>query len=765
MKHNYRPPANPIPPQRWLGLLLLALLLLGTSAGRAQAPTQRPRIGLTLSGGGARGLAHIGLLKALDSAQVRVDYVTGTSMGAVVGSLYAAGYSGAEIEQIAQGLDWDALLTNAAQLSTITLPGKDDFGRYLVELPVVKGKFQLPNGVIESEELWLKLSELFFPYYRIKNFSQFKRAFRCVATDIISGEPQVLRSGEVVAAIRASMAIPSVFTSVQYQGHRLVDGGVVRNFPVSEVKTMGADVIIGSNVSAGAYTEASLRSPVDVLLQISSFKDNADFQAQKSLCDIYVDYPLGDYSSGSFSAAAPITALGVRRGRAVFAQLKALRDSLDARYGPAPAYPPAAPRADSVYIEDYAVQGLAPAAEALLRRQLRLRPRRYYSAPQLSAAIRDAFGTRAFRKITYSLLPASDSSARLVLDAEPAPAARVGLGLHYNSLTSIGLIGSLTVQDKFAPASTSQVAVNIGENPRLRLKHVQYLGPQQRLVGRLLAQGERVSITTYSPSFKKAGLYTQSYVLANAQLLRLLDRNRAVGLGTRYEYGRFAPEITSRLQLDGRISLLNSYVFYEANTLNAVAYPTYGRKIEVEYGWVYQQRPAFKLLSDTVVIGTEQSANLSFRPYEHSRLNVEQYLPLTKRATLQLQLQGGVNRRYRQAIANDFVVGGLSSVLRNQLTFAGLPETGLYTGSALAGLVGYQYALSPKVFLTAKANMLYYGFISNQARPQPARLAYGGALSLGLNSFLGPIDVSLMYSDVAKKLLPYFNIGFPFGYR
>ncbi|MEJ7665750.1 MAG: patatin-like phospholipase family protein [Hymenobacter sp.] len=164
MKHAYRPATQPILCQRWLGLVLLLLLTAGLAWG--QAPAQRPRVGLTLSGGGARGLAHIGLLKALDSAGVRVDYVTGTSMGAVVGSLYAAGYSGAEIEQVAHGLDWDALLTNAAQLSTITLPGKDDFGRYLLELPVVKGKLQFPNGVIESEELWLKLSELFLPYYR-----------------------------------------------------------------------------------------------------------------------------------------------------------------------------------------------------------------------------------------------------------------------------------------------------------------------------------------------------------------------------------------------------------------------------------------------------------------------------------------------------------------------------------------------------------------------------------------------------------------------
>ncbi|AWM32557.1 patatin-like phospholipase family protein [Hymenobacter nivis] len=764
MKHDYRPAAQPIPYQRWLGLALL-LLLLTVGLAWGQTPAQRPRMGLTLSGGGARGLAHIGLLKALDSAGVRVDYVTGTSMGAVVGSLYAAGYSGTEIERIARGLDWDALLTNAAQLSTITLPGKDDFGHYLLELPVVKGKFQFPNGVIESEELWLKLSELFLPYYRTKDFARFRRGFRCVATDIISGEPEVLRTGEIVAAIRASMAIPSVFTPVQYQGHQLVDGGVVRNFPVSEVQAMGAGVIIGSNVSAGAYTETSLRSPVDVLLQISSFKDNADFKAQKALCSLYVDYPLGNYSSGSFSAAGPIIALGLQQGRAVYPKLRALRDSLDALYGPAPPYPPAARRADSVYVEGYQVRGLPQASETLLLRQLRLRSGRYYSAPQLSAAVRDAFGTRAFRKITYSLLPASDSSARLVFDAERSPAARIGLGLNYNSLIGLGLIGSVTLQDKLASASTSQVAFSIGENPRLRLKHVQYFTEHQRLVLRLLAQGERVSITTYSTSFKKAGLYTQNYVLANAQLFHLLDRNRGLGLGTRYEYGRFTPEITSRLQLNGRISLLNSYLFYEENTLNAVAYPTHGRRIDAEIGVVYAQRPSFQVLSDTTVTGTEQSPGFSFRPYGHARLNVEQYLPLSKRATLLVQTQVGLNWNYQQAIANDFVLGGLTSGLRNQITFAGLPEAGLYTGSAVVGLVGCQYAVAPKIFVIAKANALYHDFLANAARPQPAQMIYGGSLTLGLNSFLGPIDVSLMYSDATKKLLPYFNIGFPFGYR
>lgn len=749
----------------WLAGVAGVFCLLLSGSLWAQSSTSRPRVGLTLSGGGARGLAHVGLLKALDSARVQVDYVTGTSMGAVVGSLYAAGYSGVEIERVAQGLDWNALLTNSAQLTTITLPGKDDFGRYIVELPFENGAFRFPTGVIESEELWLKLSDLFFPYYRTKDFAQFRRGFRCIATDVFSGDPEVLRGGEIVPAIRASMAIPSVFTPVQYQGHRLVDGGVVRNFPVSEVKAMGAGVVIGSNVSAGAYTEATLRNPVDVLMQISSFKDNSDFKLQKALCNVYVDYPLGDYTSGSFSAAGPILAIGNQQGRNVFPKLKALRDSIDQLYGPAPPPPPPSPRADSVYIESYQVQGLAPAAEALLLRQLQLRPKRYYTAAQISSAVRDAFGTRAFRKITYTLIPVSESTARIVFDVERNVPARVGLGLHYNSLTSIGLIGSVSLQDKLFPSSTSQVAVNIGENPRLRVKHVQYFTQHQNVVARFLAQAEQVGITTYSTEFDKAGLYSQRYVLANAQLIKLLNRNHGFGIGTRYEYGRFKPEITSRLQLDGRIHLLNSYLLYEGNTLNAVAYPTSGRKIEAEYGYVYGQRPKYRVLIDSTVVGTEQSPGFSFKPYEHARLNVEQYLPLTKRGTLLLQAQVGINRRYRQSIANDFVLGGLSNVLRNQITFAGLPEAGIYTGSAAVGLVGYQYAVGQRVFLTAKFNALHHDFINSNTRLQPARTVYGGAVTLGINSFIGPIDASLMYSTVSKKLLPYFNIGFPFGYR
>src|ERR1700704_6527174 len=172
----------------WGGCILLLFLFYTVSA---QPKAGRPKIGLTLSGGGAKGLAHIGILKAIDSAGLKVDYVTGTSIGSIIGALYACGYSGDTIEKSIRKIDWDLLLTNAASLRSLSIEEKDEYAKYAVELPWVNNGFRLP-----------------------------------------SGEGVVLDSGEVVSAIRSSMAIPSVFTAVEYNGRKFVDGGVVRNFPV-----------------------------------------------------------------------------------------------------------------------------------------------------------------------------------------------------------------------------------------------------------------------------------------------------------------------------------------------------------------------------------------------------------------------------------------------------------------------------------------------------------------------------------------------------
>ncbi|HTS44119.1 MAG TPA: patatin-like phospholipase family protein, partial [Puia sp.] len=245
----------------------------------------RPKIGLALSGGGAKGLAHIGILKAIDSAGLKIDYITGTSMGAIIGSLYAVGYSADSIEKIARKIDWDQVLSNQYPLKNIIMEEKSEYGKYELELPWVNHWFRLSTGVLEGQELWLKFSQLLFPVYNIKNFTQFPIPFKCIATDISTGEAVVLDSGEIISAVRASMAIPSLFTAVPYNGRLLVDGGIVRNFPVRDVREMGANIVIGSNVANGLLSVDKVNNALQVLLQVAFFREAEDTKTEVPLCD------------------------------------------------------------------------------------------------------------------------------------------------------------------------------------------------------------------------------------------------------------------------------------------------------------------------------------------------------------------------------------------------------------------------------------------------------------------------------------------------
>lgn len=235
----------------------------------AQNKSVRPKIGLTLSGGAAKGLAHIGILKAIDSAGLKIDYITGTSMGGIIGALYAIGYPADTIEKMAHKIDWDLLLSNQSSLRSMIMEEKEEYGKYTIELPWKNHRFRIPSGVLEGQELWLKLAELFAPVANVKDFSKFNIPFKCIGTDIGNGEAVVLTSGEIVTALRSSMAIPSVFTAIDYDGRKLVDGGIVRNFPVRDVKEMGADFVIGSNVSTGLYPSNKALNALQILYQVA----------------------------------------------------------------------------------------------------------------------------------------------------------------------------------------------------------------------------------------------------------------------------------------------------------------------------------------------------------------------------------------------------------------------------------------------------------------------------------------------------------------
>ncbi|HRI19596.1 MAG TPA: patatin-like phospholipase family protein [Panacibacter sp.] len=721
----------------------------------------RPKIGITLSGGGAKGLAHIGILKAIDSAGLKVDYVTGTSMGSIIGALYAVGYPADSIEKIARRLDWDLLLSNASSLRSLSMDEKEEYDKYAAELPWVNNGFKLPGGVLESEEIWLMLSELFFPVYNTKDFSKFLRGFKCIATDVSTGEGVIIDNGEIVSAIRSSMAIPSVFTPVNYNGRKFVDGGVVRNFPVSDAKNMGADIVIGSNVAGGLLPKEKINNVFQVLLQVAFFREDEDAVKEKKLCDIYVPHNLDNFSMGSFGSSNEIIDEGIGKGDSIYPRLKMLADSLDKIYGRQEIKKNALPIVDSIKITAYQINGLARTNESFFLHRTQFQNNKWYTAAQLSAHIRRAFGTRYYSKIIYSLQPLPDGSTKIIFEVEENPFTFAKVGIHYNSFSGISLIGNLTSRDFFTPYSRSQLTVNIGENLRIRGEHLQVFGKFKTFSVATTVQAESLKFTTYN-DFIKDGLYRQAYFLADMNMQWSLQRKYAFGIGTRFESFHYSPSITSRFELRGNYSLLNTYGALKLNTLSNAVYPKKGSKFEAEVGYVYSQDPHITYFKQGTQITNLDSAGFNFNNFTRTRLSYEHYIPLSKRNVFLVQLQAGINFNQKESVLNDYFIGGLTNTFRNQITFAGLNEGTLYSSSVTALQVGLRYQMYSSLFVTGKANAAYYNFVGSNTNLKNSQLLTGCSLTLGYNFLLGPLEISAMYCGQSKKLLPYINLGIPF---
>ncbi len=739
---------------------IFAILTLVTATVVAQQPAGvRPKIGLVLSGGGAKGLAHIGILKAIDSAGLKIDYITGTSMGSILGGLYAIGYSADSIEKIARGIDWDLLLSNQSSMRSMIMDEKSEYGKYDVELPWVDHWFRFSTGVIEGQELWLKFSELFRPVYGIKDFSKFSIPFKCIATDISTGDAVVLDTGDIVTAVRASMAIPTIFTAVEDNGRKLVDGGVVRNFPVRDVRDMGADIVIGSNVSGPLKSTAQVTNALQVILQVAFFREEADTKTQIPLCTIYVDQPLEQYGMGNFGEADKIIQAGVEEGRRLYPTFKKLADSLDALYGSQAGKTNRLPAVHALRISSYKVIGLNHTSEGFFIQNMNLLTGHSYTAGQLSKMVRRAFGTRYYNRITYSIQPLADGTNRIVFQVEENPLTFAKIGLNYNQFSGISAILNLTSRNFFTPTSRSLVTLNIGQNFRARAEHLQYFSRRANFAFTLGTQFDDFQITTYNNKFKEAGLYDQNYYKLDARFGYSTNRDLTIGLGNRFEYISYDPSITSNLEFKGYNNFVTSYFFLRTNLLDRPVYPRRGFQLNAEADYVFEQNPnAQRFGSGTG--GTDTS--FSHLPYQRLLFNFDQYIPLTGRYTLQTHLQGGLNLNYKDNIMNEFSIGGLTEQFHNQVSFAGLREGTFYSASIAEGMIALRYQLFDNVLVTGKANVLFNNFVTRSAFFTTPNFLSGYALTFTYMFPLGPLELSAMYSDQSRRVLGYVNIGIPF---
>lgn len=294
-----------------------------------QPPLDRPRIGLVLSGGGARGTAHIGVLKALEEMQVPIDAIAGTSMGAVVGGLYAAGVPAADIQKIMTSIDWQNAFRDRPSRTDLSFRRKQDDLEFPVRLPLglKGGKFLLPKGLLQGQKLHQMLRAQTAAVSHIERFDDLPIPFRAVATDIETGGTVILDHGDLPTALRASMSAPAVFTPVQIDGRLLVDGGIADNVPIEEARAMGADILIVSDVSFPLQSRDDLTSPLDVSNQMIAILIRRETLRQRELLtarDILIEAPLVGTSSYDFSKVASSIAGGEQATRDLASRLRAL---------------------------------------------------------------------------------------------------------------------------------------------------------------------------------------------------------------------------------------------------------------------------------------------------------------------------------------------------------------------------------------------------------------------------------------------------------
>jgi NTE family protein len=295
-----------------VALVIVQLLFCAMSLEAQNPPAKKRRtIGLALQGGGALGLAHVGVITWLEEHHIPVDYVSGTSMGGLVGGAFATGRDGAELRQLVNGIQWDEVMAGQTPFDDLSFRRKQDARDYpnSLEFGLRKG-LQFPEGFNSGQQVSLILDQIAAPYSEVKNFNDFPTPFACVATDLVSGKPKIFRSGNLGIALRSTMSLPGIFTPVRDDGAIYADGGLLENLPVQIAKNMGADIVLGIHLAEATLSPDANLSSFGVLGQSISVMIGANELISMEKADLLVSVPVQKYNALDFDKADEIIKAG-----------------------------------------------------------------------------------------------------------------------------------------------------------------------------------------------------------------------------------------------------------------------------------------------------------------------------------------------------------------------------------------------------------------------------------------------------------------------
>jgi len=693
-------------------LIAVALSVASTGAASVQSISQAPTtIGLALSGGSAKGIAHLGVIRALERLGVRVDVVAGTSMGSVVGGLYAMGLPVDSVESIIRNADWSALIGDGVDRDRRFLDQRRFDERAILSVPLEGLRVTLPTGAIVGSNVIRLLESATWDAAAVRRFEELPRPFVALATDLETGEPVPLRAGVLSEAIRASTGIPAFVEPLTIDGRLLVDGALSRNLPAEDARELGADFIICSDVSDPLDSAEDLESLLDVFSQVTSLAMLSATIEQRGLCDVLITPDVDGISPLAFEDVGEWVMRGDTAVAPHEARLRALATGAPSR-GPLPR--PDDFLGDSVRIVDINIGGtLDPQVTALVRSELELEAGDYVGRVEVESRLRDLDATGLFRLVRYRLDTVGDGAV-LTVTVEERPRDRLGVGLRYDDEWRAALLFTATIHNALVYGSVTRFDLRVGEETRIGATLTRRRGVTGRLGTGFAAHWSQGELARSPSEGGRTGVELSTVSLSLGLAATRGTALSLVATGERAAYPADEPDVL----------LFSGSVVLDHETLDRIDFPRSGADITGRIEW-----------GATDVAGEGH--------FTVGVLDARFFIPFHSRVTADLGAWIGYQTGVDLPAHRRFFLGGAhpSAVFAaTHALFQGLPQQELSGSSVQVAAVGLRWEVRSNGFLRAGVDV---GGARDVWRFPMERPMTGWSLSTGTSTPIGSIELEL----------------------
>ncbi|HJY12854.1 MAG TPA: patatin-like phospholipase family protein, partial [Flavobacterium sp.] len=627
---------------------LVIILLFNTqnsfSQEQKQDSVKRPKIGLVLSGGGAKGFAHIGVLKVLEEAGIKIDYIGGTSMGAVIGGLYASGYNATQIDSIFKQTNFDELINDYIPRSSKNFYGKKNDELYAIVLPFSNFRVGIPEALSKGMYNYNLLSSLTRNVRHIRDFNKLPTPFLCIATNIETGEEVLLNKGNLVQAMMASSAFPSLFTPVEIDGNLLVDGGVVNNYPIKEVRNLGADIIIGVDVQDDLLKRKNLKNATRILVQITNLQSIDKMKSKIKDTDVYVKPDIRDFGVISFDKGEEIIRKGEEATFAVYEKIKSLvtEDNFYKK-------PKLKVSSDTIQIKKINSEKLDNYTKEYINGKLRFKPGSTITYGDLKTGINNLNATQNFSTISYCLQPdGKQDDLDLVLKENPTQ-TYLKLGLHYDGLYKSAILLNLTHKKTFLKNDITSLDIILGDNFRYDLNYYIENGFNISFGfrSRLNQFNRNVTssignLTTPSPGINLINVDFMD-VSNQAYFQTIFVQKFLMGGGLEYKYLKInSPTLSNTGNIIDKSSYFSAFGYLKYDSFDSKSFPHSGLFFSTDV---------------QTYLGSSDYTR-TFKPYSMAKAEVAIANTLFRRATFKFEADAGLTFGNDSVPFFDYILGG-----------------------------------------------------------------------------------------------------------